>query len=1126
MLRWTIRLLAVFAVLVLVLAIVVHVILQSDWLGGIILGAVSDKIGMEVAADEFSVGWWGTTTVEGMTVRMPLTNETLLTTDRLTVGHTVIPLLILRRAVDLDSVLVEGPELSLRQYENGRWNVQDAYARLATGLRSDGEKGGAPKLPKVAVRDATLRIIEPNDRSYRVGPLGFDAASKGQLVWLFDLEAQPVAGLNGRVLRGGDWAHEVGFDVNEVEPLIVAMFDRQLAPIRIAGRWDGRMSENQLHGMLKLEKVAVGSVALHGNLSVEAGPSGVTLQPRNLVVSEPNVGGEPVRVTDGMLRITGDQVRLEQFAARTDRLTARLEGQWDMDARSGTLSGSWTTASNGQSRQFYGSYEASVKSPEFGRKQAQVRVTAEGETSAGTWNVVASAEGAGPEWEQSQWKLSLPEFLWSRNEKRVDMAGARAQVGVTWPTIRLASLRLPNTRQTSAQGQYDAETRKWSARLEADDVSLNAWGREGLNVRFDVEGDAQMASISELRIAEGERVITAKGQLSFSEGGLQDVRLVADWPAGSSEPNEPQAEEPIGRWHLEADVTGRIRPVALEVDGVITGQNISLGKQTVPRVEVPLRANADDEQVQVATKPFELLGGQWQFTGRHDLSDELTQLSVVADDLSLEAAAGMGGLPLTSQGQAHAEMQVAVPAFDIRRAVASGSWRAEDINIPPLAAERASGKLRIADGLARFKQIVLSQGDGRAKANMHFRLDDPRILHVEADMESWPLGWNGRPIALEADGQAKLALNVAERTAEGDVRVAGNVLWQGNSLARIRTSLVLDQRTVQVQDLYAETLGGTVEGEGLVPLSELTATTARLKWQDIEPKRLRQWVPQFDRFEGTMSGSFGIERVDRRSRPPEPMRLVLDTNIAGGRFGHAEIGVCHVLGYLGKERLLIEDASLRVLNGQVNAKARVSSHVDKYFASVVADFNDLSLNQIAHVIDPNAAEYVGTLEGKATLLSSSDRISLGGEAEIKLVNSDLVNNTVISALYSTLNLQFGQQDPTGLGEVKIQFEGPSVVIPSFAYYNRGIEIRGAGQVKDVDMGSDSPIDGFAVASTRILKGINLPGIKELDRLMATFQAGAASVKVGGTIDEVEVNVVPLPAVVGSFRRLLWAQLKE
>jgi len=44
--------------------------------------------------------------------------------------------------------------------------------------------------------------------------------------------------------------------------------------------------------------------------------------------------------------------------------------------------------------------------------------------------------------------------------------------------------------------------------------------------------------------------------------------------------------------------------------------------------------------------------------------------------------------------------------------------------------------------------------------------------------------------------------------------------------------------------------------------------------------------------------------------------------------------------------------------------------------------------------------------------------------------------------------------------------------------------------------------------------------------MATFQAGAASVKIGGTIDEVEVNVVPLPAVVGSFRRLLWSQLKE
>ena len=65
-----------------------------------------------------------------------------------------------------------------------------------------------------------------------------------------------------------------------------------------------------------------------------------------------------------------------------------------------------------------------------------------------------------------------------------------------------------------------------------------------------------------------------------------------------------------------------------------------------------------------------------------------------------------------------------------------------------------------------------------------------------------------------------------------------------------------------------------------------------------------------------------------------------------------------------------------------------------------------------------------------------------------------------------------------------------------------------------------------MASTRVLKGIPLPGVNSLDRLLATFQTGAASVRIGGTLEKAEVKVVPLPEVLGSFRRLLWVQLRE
>ncbi len=59
MLRWTIRILVVFVVLILAAAVIVHFVLQSEWLGDLILARAGDRIGMDVTAESLSVGWGG-----------------------------------------------------------------------------------------------------------------------------------------------------------------------------------------------------------------------------------------------------------------------------------------------------------------------------------------------------------------------------------------------------------------------------------------------------------------------------------------------------------------------------------------------------------------------------------------------------------------------------------------------------------------------------------------------------------------------------------------------------------------------------------------------------------------------------------------------------------------------------------------------------------------------------------------------------------------------------------------------------------------------------------------------------------------------------------------------------------
>jgi hypothetical protein len=44
--------------------------------------------------------------------------------------------------------------------------------------------------------------------------------------------------------------------------------------------------------------------------------------------------------------------------------------------------------------------------------------------------------------------------------------------------------------------------------------------------------------------------------------------------------------------------------------------------------------------------------------------------------------------------------------------------------------------------------------------------------------------------------------------------------------------------------------------------------------------------------------------------------------------------------------------------------------------------------------------------------------------------------------------------------------------------------------------------------------------------MASMQTGVASVAIDGTLSDTKVTVVPLPAVSGALRNLLWSQLRE
>ncbi len=1126
--RWTIRIGVCLLVLLAVAGVAVHVVLQTDLPRRWILRAASEQTGLDVQAESVSIRWSGRTTIHDAVVRMPLGDKDVLSVERIGLSHTSVGVLLLTRSFRLESIRVENPQAYLWRDKQGRWNLQDVADRLVAAAGSSGKQGGNIALPNVDLRRALLHIADPNGQNQTIGPVEFQGIAEKPSAWRFALKTPQGIGLHGELAEGGNWMHTVEFSVEPNDALVQAVLPSARGPIRVTGRWDGRIDGSSLRGTIRLDTLRAGPVALAGTVRVATQSDGLTLNPEDLVLNEPNLAGETIRIAGGRVRIGRDGLVAEQVLARTETAAGQLTGRWDFAAEMGECSATWTGRLPGQDGEHSGTGYLAIKSPTSGRKEAELATTLEAQTPLGAWRIAVQTKGTGGDWQRSLWQTSARQLTWTREQKEVDLSGATAEVLVDWPNVRLAKLSLPNAEQVDAGAEFHTGTRHWAVRLDAKGLQARGAGKSGTDIHLRGEGDNLKAVISDLRITEGQTVIAAKGELSMVSREVGSAHISAKWPDRSTTPSaaQPAQTQNRGQWGSEIDITGKVQPVELEMSGTVTGQDVRLGKRKVAHLEIPVQGKVNTERIEVATAPFGLLGGRWQLSGQHELSNPLTQLRLTISDLSLQTAAEMAGSPIECQGQASAQLQLAVPDFRMERAVAYGSWDVADLNLPPFEAKEGHGQIRISDGLVKFDEIQLTQGQGQARGAMQFRLDQPQRLSIKFNATGWPLRWDTQPVVVVADSEANLELDVVKKSVDGDGRLSSQLLWQDKELGRISTSVRLHERTLEVEELRGDLLGGSAEGTARIPLDGWTGSTGQLRWQDIRPDLLTPWWPQAARSQGKLSGSLTAAQTAEQQRPLEPMRLDVKAQITDGRFGPAQVQDCNVVAYLGSRRFLIDESSLSLFGGQIKGRARISPHAGKLHLSVAADFNNVDLNQLSHVVAPDAKPIVGKLAGKATLLTSSDGRHLSGQADLNVTQSDLVNNAVVRALYDTLSLDLGQTKPEGTGQIDVVFEGTRVRIPSFVYFNRGVEIRGAGKIMDFGLGSQSPVEGYAVGSTRVLKGVELPGVRQLDRLMSSLQTGIASVTIKGTVGQTKVNVVPLPVISDAFRGLLWTQLRE
>jgi hypothetical protein len=361
-----------------------------------------------------------------------------------------------------------------------------------------------------------------------------------------------------------------------------------------------------------------------------------------------------------------------------------------------------------------------------------------------------------------------------------------------------------------------------------------------------------------------------------------------------------------------------------------------------------------------------------------------------------------------------------------------------------------------------------------------------------------------------AIGNAAITLTVNSDADDEDTSVL-TISLEDADRGCVQTVITVSEDQVQVNSLDGKLLGGAISGDAVLDKQDWTKTRIHASWEDINLHDLGTWGPGARTYAGIVSGRIDIDPAQEK-RPLEPLAVTGQVDFEDGLVNNLTLQTMQFSGAVGQTRLLLTHVEVPLLDGLLRARLRASKNKDVYALYANCDFANIDVNLAANAFSETPSEMVGRLDGKAFVMSSGKLADMNGTVDVQLSESNLVHHPVIATLYNALNLRSNSAEPQGEGSAKLRFDGANLRIDEFYYYNRGVEILGTGQIVDLRLRKNSPVEGVVLATTRPLKEIGLPGVDVLDKFFSAAQKDMAVVKVDGTLAEIDVNVTALPQI--------------
>ena len=1144
--RW-LRRIVVALLLVLVLSIGAgQFILWSDFPRNLVVRTLERQLGLRIEARSLSTGWFGNTTLRDVTAALPLGDEIFFTVPTMRVAHTSLVRMIFGANLRLERLELERPDLLVRQYVSGRWNVQEAVdvVTRATRRPDAGTTTGSParvtsaSIPALRINGGTVRILDRDNRESRLAPLDVTGERDGPIVYRYTAGVPDRLELEGQLVPGGYWQHEFDLALTQPDDWLRPFVARLPDETALEANWRGQVRDGALIGRADFGTIRAGAVTASGIVMATGSPDALTLEPQRLLVQTDAPVAPQLLVHSGTLAIDGPSVVARGLRVSGAGGNAQVNGSWDRTTRAGELRAVWTDLVLPDGVRQSGSFDATVTTAFPDKPRIAATLVSRGSAGAGDagdWDARVEVTGDGESFDHINWRARFAgaRYDWRRD---VNLGGLTIAATQRGNVLTIDDVALPERGRLTGRGQIDFASRDWWLWVSGGEFAVPRMRRSRLAVDLNAWGSFEYVMLDKAYLNLGDVELFAHGFYDGQRPKPVELDLwVTHVPLGGDDGNVERSQLVRGRLHAETALVGTLRPLHLALSGHLRGRDLYFRRYSLgdPQAELSGVVTADFARFQ--TSKLRLLDANWDLTGDWPVDPAKSfELTVSVDAVALDEVGDVfGDERLTGVAGATVTMLIPEPRLDAIEL--DGTFTARDVAAPPVHAARVTGTVALRGGVLRVEPVELRESGGTATASGTVDLiRAPREFLVKLDAEQWPVDIP-RAGSVVGSGGAELRVDVARRAAFGSARFRGAFARDHVEVATADAELLAEGRVLRVMRLEGRTLDGTFSGSGSYFLDDPNRTKLGLELRSVNAAALAAWVPQLADLGGVYSGELDVEPTnDPRALGPLGATLALRSPDGGWRaLAVNEIKLsahANLSPRLDAYHLVTRDATIAAADGTTKVFARLTRRRQdgSLSALVTADFERLNLDQIVHAAAPEAEPMPGRLTGRVTLGGDprrGARRAMFGDVNVELSESDLGNFDPIGFLYDVMNVA-GRDGRGGHGRVNARLDNESLQVTDFYLFNRGVEVRGAGAIDEIFGLPESPIAGTLVGTARPLSALRLPLMADVDQILSVLQANATTVQVSGTLREPDVRLTTLDEVSDAVRALLLGEVRR